>query len=143
MDDLTGQEIQYKLKSKAFELVKNEKGNNVIWKSDASLIEKTNEYDATHLLEGWAACNHCYMAYRTHSKKNADGKRKNVGLNGIHDHLKNRKWKPKMNSTNNQGEKVQTTTSVVQPKFAFHKNTFSEKYKLKLKCAELKFIVAG
>ncbi|CAF3127235.1 unnamed protein product [Rotaria sp. Silwood2] len=118
---LRDNKIQYKLKSKVFELVKNEEDNNAKWKNDASLIGKKMKYDATHVLEGWAACNHCYMAYRTHSKKDADGKRKNFGLNGIHDHLKHCKWKPKLNSSDNQGQNVQTTTSVVQPKFAFHK----------------------
>ncbi|CAF4805071.1 unnamed protein product, partial [Rotaria sp. Silwood2] len=71
---LRDNKIQYKLKSKVFELVKNEEDNNAKWKNDASLIEKKMKYDATHVLEGWAACNHCYMAYRTHSKKDADVK---------------------------------------------------------------------
>ncbi|CAF1570160.1 unnamed protein product, partial [Didymodactylos carnosus] len=69
-----------------------------------------------------AACSHCYMAYRTHSKKDNKGKRKNYGLNG---------------------QNVQTTTSATQSKFAYNKKVSPEKYKLKLKDAELKFVVAG
>ncbi|KAF9754356.1 Transposable element Hobo transposase, partial [Nosema granulosis] len=38
---------------------------------------------------------------------------------------------------------MQTTTCVVQPKFAYNKKVLPEKYKLKLKDAELKFVVAG
>ncbi|CAF3323163.1 unnamed protein product [Rotaria sp. Silwood2] len=78
---------------------------------------KKNENDTTHLLEGLATCNHCYMAYRTHSKTDANADK--------------------------QGQKGERTTSLIQPKFAFHKNALPEKYKLKLKDAELKFIVAG
>ena len=63
MDHLTGQQIQYKLKSTVFKLVKNDKGNNALWENDISLIEKKDEYDKVQLLEGWAAYNHCYMAY--------------------------------------------------------------------------------
>ena len=83
------------------------------------------------------------MAYRTHSKKDINGKRKNYGLNGMHDHLKQCKSKSKINLTNNQGHNVQTTAFGIQPKFVFNKNALPEKYKLKLKDAELKFIVAG
>ncbi|CAF1507331.1 unnamed protein product, partial [Didymodactylos carnosus] len=104
---------------------------------------KQNENGVIDILEGWAVCNHCYMAYRTHSKKDDDGKRKNYGLNGIHDHLKQCKSKPKINLTNNQGQNVQTTTSAIQPKFAYNKKVLPEKYILKLKDAELKFVVAG
>ena len=83
------------------------------------------------------------MAYRTHSKKDINGKRKNYGLNGMHDHLKQCKSKSKINLTNNQGHNVQTTAFGIQPKSVFNKNALPEKYKLKLKDAELKFIVAG
>ena len=48
-----------------------------------------------------------------------------------------------MNLSDNQGKNVQTMTSAIQPKFVFNKNALPEKYKLKLKDAELKFIVAG
>ncbi len=37
---LTAQQIQSKLNAKTFELVKNEKGNNEIWKNDISLVRK-------------------------------------------------------------------------------------------------------
>ena len=48
-----------------------------------------------------------------------------------------------MNLSDNQGENVQTMTFAIQPKFVFNKKALPEKYKLKLKNAELKFIVAG
>jgi hypothetical protein len=105
-------------------------------------LEK-NENDVTDILEGWAACNHRYMAYKTHSKKDCDGKRKNYGLNGLHDHLKQCKSKPKMNLNINQGQTNQTTIPTIQPKFAFYKKTLPERYQVKLKDAELKYIVTG
>jgi hypothetical protein len=142
-DNLTAQQIQSRLKSKYFELVKNEKGNNEVWKNDAALIGKKNENDVTDILDGWAACNYCHMAYRTHSKKDSNGKRKNFGLNGIHDHLKQCKSKSKTNLINNQAQNGQTTASAIQPKFAYNKRALPEKYKLKLKDVELKFVVAG
>ncbi len=37
---LTAQQIQSKMNAKTFELVKNEKGNNEIWKNDISLVRK-------------------------------------------------------------------------------------------------------
>ncbi|CAF1481339.1 unnamed protein product [Rotaria magnacalcarata] len=145
IDNLTPQQIQSKLKSNYFELVKNEKGNNEIWINDVSLIGQKNENRLTDILEGWAACNYSYMAYRTHSKKDSDGKRKNHGLNGIHDHLKHYKCKlkSKISLTNNKQQNVQITTPSTHPKFAFNKKALPEKYKLKLKDAELKFVVAG
>ena len=45
MDHLTRQQIQYKLKSTVFELVKNDKGNNALWENDISLIGKKDEYN--------------------------------------------------------------------------------------------------
>ncbi|CAF3156368.1 unnamed protein product [Rotaria socialis] len=60
------------------------------------------------------------MAYRTHSKKDPDE-----------------------SLTNNKEQNVQISTPSIHPKFAFNKNALSEKYKLKLKDAELKFVVAG
>jgi len=82
------------------------------------------------------------MGYRTHSKNNSNGERKNFGLNGIHDHLKQCKSKLKNNLINNQVRNAETTSGI-QPKFAYNKNALPEKYKLKLKDAELKFVVGG
>ncbi|CAF2942938.1 unnamed protein product [Rotaria sp. Silwood2] len=84
-----------------------------------------------------------YASFLTYSEWDIDGKRKNFGLNGIHDHLKQWKWKPKVKSTDNQRQNDQATTSIIQPKFAFHKKGLPEKYKSKIKDAELKFIVGG
>ncbi|CAF4200788.1 unnamed protein product [Rotaria sordida] len=140
-DNLTAQQIQNKLKFKYFELVKNEKGNNDIWKNDVSLVGKKNENDIIDVLEGWIACNYCHTAYRTHSKKDSNGKRKNFGLNSMHDHLKQCKLKSKANEINNQNDK--TSGFFIQPKFAYNKKVLPDKYKLKLKDAELKFVVAG
>ena len=52
VDNFTAQQIQHRLKSKYFELVKNEKGNNEIWKSDVCLVGKKNENGVTDILEG-------------------------------------------------------------------------------------------
>ncbi len=142
-DMLTAQQIQSNLNAKTFQLVKNEKGNNEIWKNDISLVGKKNENDVINILEGWAACNYCYTTYRTHSKIDCDGKRKNYGLNGIHDHLKLCKSKSKMNVSINEESKSQIASRVIQPKLSFYKKSLPEKYKLKLKDAELKYVVAG
>ncbi|CAF1361809.1 unnamed protein product [Rotaria sp. Silwood1] len=140
-DNLTAQQIQNKLKFKYFELVKNEKGSNDIWKNDVSLVGKKNENDIIDVLEGWIACNYCHTAYRTHAKKDSNGKRKNFGLNSVHDHLKQCKLKSKANEINNQNDK--TSGYIIQPKFAYNKKALPDKYKLKIKDAELKFVVAG
>ncbi|CAF1985905.1 unnamed protein product [Rotaria magnacalcarata] len=143
IDNLAAQRIQSQLKSNYFELVKNEKGNNEIWINDVSLIGQKNENHLTDILEGWTACNYCYMAYRTHSKRMQVVKEKNYGLNGIHDHLKQCQLKSKISLTNNKEQNVQITTPSIHPKFAFNKKALPAKYKLKLKDAELKFVVAS
>jgi hypothetical protein len=137
----TAQQIQSRLNAKVFSLVRNDKGNNEIWQNDISLIGKKHENNVIDILEGWAACNYFYASYRTHSKKDSDGKRKNYGLNGIHDHLKVCKSKTKTNVIINQGH--QSSSPAIQSKLSFYKKGLSEKFKLKLKDAELKYIVAG
>jgi len=83
------------------------------------------------------------MGYRANSKKDCDGKRKNFGLNGLHDHLEQCKAKPKINLNNNQTQRTQTALSINQPKFAYYKKSLPDQYKSKLKDAELKFVVTG
>ncbi|CAF3066060.1 unnamed protein product [Rotaria sp. Silwood2] len=74
-----------------------------------------------------------------HIQKNSHGKRKNYGLNGIHDHLAQYKSKSKSILADKQGKSVPTIASIIQSKFALNKNVLPEEYKLKLKDAELKF----
>jgi len=54
-DSLKCGEIETKLKSKQFVLVKNVKGNSERWLNDISLIGRINENGAEEILEGFAA----------------------------------------------------------------------------------------
>ena len=55
--------------------------------------------------------------------------------------MKQCKLKSKANQINNQNDK--TSGYIIQSKFAYVKKSLPEKYKLKLKDAELKFVFAG
>ena len=94
-----------------------------------------------HSTVGQLASNYYYMTYGTHSKKYSDGKRKSYGLNVLHDHLKQCKAKLKVNSTDKQGLRFQRAVHINRRKFAYYKNALPDKYKLKLKDVELKFVI--
>ena len=141
-DKLNAGRVQKHLHSKDFILVKNDKSSHDLWANDISLIGRINDDQSQHIFIGWAACNHCMMAYRTHSKPDSDGNRKNNGLNSIHHHIKECKSRlAKSTSTTNGVTKwpVQTTLT----RFTYHKNKLSDNLTEKLKDAELKFVVAG
>ena len=69
-DNLQAGQIQQKLQSKEFILIKNGKNNHELWNQDISLIGQMNVEGTQQVFDGWAACNHCFTAYRTHSKTN-------------------------------------------------------------------------
>ncbi|CAF4620576.1 unnamed protein product [Rotaria sp. Silwood1] len=147
-DNLQASQIQRKLQSKDFILIQNEKNNHRLWNHDISLIGQINAEGAQEIFDGWAACNHCFTAYRTHSKTNTEQNRKNYGLRPFHAHLKECKAKQNKVVNNIQSSfstasssKASTQPSISQ--FAYNKNLLNENLAAKLKDAELKFVVTG
>ena len=140
-DNLTAGQVQRSLETKEFSLTKNTKANHEVWETDFSLIgvKGTDEGEVSKILQGWAACNHCMTVYRTHSKKDRDGIRKNYGLHSLHVHRKECKKKLVAKKATGWVKKIQTKI----PAFAFNKNKLNERLAGKLKDAELKFVVAG
>jgi len=53
-DNLQAGQIQRKLQSKQFILIKKEKANHELWNNDISLIGQINTDGAQEILEGWA-----------------------------------------------------------------------------------------
>ena len=74
-------------------MIKNEKNNHGLWSKNISLVGRINTEGAQEIFDGWAACNHCFTAYRTHSQTTAEQNRKNYGLTPFHAHLKECKVK--------------------------------------------------
>jgi len=145
-DHLQAGQIQRKLQSKQFILIKNEKNNHELWNHDISLIGQINIEGAQEIFDGWAACNHCFTTYRTHSKATNDENRKNDGLRPFHTHLKECKIKnKKVNNTQSSisSTSYETNTQLSITQFAYNKNQLNENLATKLKDAELKFVVAG
>ena len=147
-DDLHASQIQRKLHSKEFILVYKEKANHELWKNDISLIGRINEEGRQEIFDGWAACSHCFTAYRIHSKASGDQTRKNYGLRPFHAHLKECETKENQirNSIPSSDSTMSPPTIFVQPpinRFAYNKNHLSESLSSKLKDAEVKFVAAG
>ena len=71
-DNLQAGQIQRKLPSKEFVLIKNEKNNHELWNQDISLVGGINTEGAQEIFDNWAACNHYFTVYRTYSKTTAE-----------------------------------------------------------------------
>ena len=140
-DNLSAAQVQQNLENKAFSLMKNDKASHEVWATDFSVIAVKDSDDETNskILDGWAACNHCMAVYRTHSKKDKDGLRKNYGLSSLHAHVKECKKRVVAKKATSFVKQIQTRI----PTFAFNKNKLNARLAEKLKDAELKFIVAG
>ncbi len=54
LDNLQAGQIQRKLQSKQFTLIKKEKANHELWNNDISLIGQINTDGAQEILEDWA-----------------------------------------------------------------------------------------
>ncbi|CAF1534357.1 unnamed protein product [Adineta ricciae] len=80
-DNLQAGQVQRKLQLKEFVLIKNEKNNYELWQHDISLIGQINTEGTEITLNGWAACNHRFTAYRTHSK--ATGQNRSHSFNTL------------------------------------------------------------
>lgn len=147
-DNLQAGQIQRKLQLKEFILIDNEKANHELWNDDIFLVGRTNTEGAQEIFDGWAACKHCFTAYRTHSKTNAKQNRKNYGLRPFHAHLKECKVKRNkvINNIQSSISTASSSTTITQPsisQFAYNKNQLNENLADKLKDAELKFVTAG
>ena len=73
--------------------------------------------------------------YRTQSKPDSDGNRKNHGLNSIHHHIKECKSRLANSTSSSTSGVTKAPVQTTLTRFAYHKN--------KLKDAELKFVAAG
>jgi hypothetical protein len=135
-DNFQAGQIQRKLQSKEFIFIKNDKMNHELWDNHISLIGQININGNQEVFDGWAACNYCFTAYRTHSKLNADQNRKNYGLRPFHAHLKECKKKLDktfgsiMSSTTTASSGTSTQPSIA--KFAYNKHQLSESLAAKL-----------
>ena len=87
-DTLQSAQVQRKLRTKEFISVNNSKATHGLWVNDIALVGVLDKDGKEHILDGWAACKHCLVAYRTHSKRDASQSRKNYGLTSFHAHVK-------------------------------------------------------
>ena len=118
-DNLKSGQIQRKLRSKEFILVNNPKGTHELWLNNISLVGLIDDEGKEQILDGWAVCKHCLTAYRTHSKKDGSGNRKNYGLTSLHTHVKECRA--------NSGE-IQASTSAEVPKESTHVQTLISRF---------------
>lgn len=145
-DNLKSSQIQRKLRAKEFVLVSNPKSTHDIWQNDISLVAFVDDDQDQQVLDGWAACRHCLVAYRTHSKKDGSGSRKNYGLTSLHTHVKECRMHAKKGQPITSTDVEPKQSGLIQthiPRFAFNKNLLTDHLQTQLKDAELKFVTAG
>ena len=147
-DNLQAIQIQRKLQLKEFVLIKNEKNNHGLWNQDISLVGRINTVGAQEIFDGWAACNHCFTAYRTHSKTTAEQNRKNYGLRLFHAHLKECRAKQNkvINNIQSSISIASSSKTITQPsisQFTYNKNQLNDNLAVKLNDAEFKFVTAA
>ena len=87
-DSLQSAQIQRKLRAKEFILVNNSKATHELCVNDIALVGVLDKDGKEHILDRWAACKHCLVAYRTHSKRDTSQTRNNYGLTSFHAHVK-------------------------------------------------------
>jgi hypothetical protein len=145
-DNLKSGQIQSKLRAKEFVLVNNPKATHELWVNDISLVGLIDDNGQQQIFDGWAACKHCFTAYRTHSKKDDSQNRKNYGLTSLHTHVKECRARPikiPFSTSTDVAPKESTPVQTLIPRFAYNKNQLSERLQTQLKDAELKFATAG
>ena len=147
-DSLQSAQIERKLRAKEFILVNNSKATHELWVNDIALVGILDKDGKEHILDGWAACKHCLVAYRTHSKQDTSQPRKNYGLTSFHAHVK--QCRPNTSAitsstsiTKDGFPKESAPVQTLMPRFAYNKTQLSQQLQRKLKDAELKFITAG
>ncbi|CAF4039817.1 unnamed protein product, partial [Rotaria magnacalcarata] len=145
-DSLHSGQIQRKLRAKEFILVNNPKATHELWVNDIALVGIIDKEGKQQIFDGWAACKHCLVAYRTHSKRDAFQSRKNYGLTSLHLHVKQCHSSSSTIISSTSTDAVPKESAPVQtliPRFAYNKSQLSEQLQRKLKDAELKFVAAG
>ena len=145
-DSLSSGQIQRKLLAKEFVFMKNSKATHELWISDISLVGIVDDDEKQQIFDGWAACKHCFASYRTHSKKDGSGNRKNYGLTSMHSHVKECRKRPQtVLSLSSAGvaAKESVLSQTLIPRFAYNKNRLNEHLQTQIKDAELKFVTAG
>ena len=124
---------------------KTKKSNHGLWNQDISLVGQINTEGVQEIFDGWAACHHCFTAYRTYSKTTAEQNRKNYGLRSFHAHLKECKVKQNKVINNIQSSisiasSWKTITQLSISQFTYNKNQLNDNLPVKLKDTELKFV---
>jgi hypothetical protein len=136
--------VQEKLNNGECILVINKKNSSPGW-SDLRLIADAN--DPNKPLIGWAVCRFCQAAFRTHSKADNRGKRKNHGLTSCMKHLEHcRSRKEEMAAKATENSSIDSNATNLQPyvsQFLVNKKKMTPLWLNKLKEAEVKFIVGG
>lgn len=138
--------VKEKLKNGECITLVNSKDRTSTW-SDLRLIA-----DAKHpnkVLIGWAVCRFCSAAFRTHSKANEKGKRKNHGLTSCTKHLEQclaRKKELAETSQSQENASVDSNETNTQPwvsQFLVNTKKIGHVWLQKLKEAEAQFVVGG
>ncbi len=138
------QTVKEKLNNGECVMIINTKDFSPTW-SDLRLIADAK--DPMKPLVGWAVCRFCRSAFRTHSKIDEKGKRKNHGLTSCTKHLEHCHSRQKeMAQQNKENSSLDSSTTDSQPsvsQFLYNKKKMTPSWLNKLKEAEAKFVVGG
>ncbi|CAF3895256.1 unnamed protein product [Rotaria sp. Silwood1] len=136
--------VKEKLKNGEYIMLINTKDKAPSW-SDVRLIADAKYPDKP--LIGWAVCRFCYSAFRTHSKTNDQGKRRNHGLTSCMKHLEQclsrKKEMAAIAQENSSFDSVPENSQALVSQFLVSKKKIAPIYLQKLKEAEVKFVVGG
>ena len=132
-DNLTNSDVEKLLNEGKLTPIVNAKAQGGTW-DNITLVgyEKDNK---TVTLEAWSACKHCKKAFRTHSKKDTNGRRKNFGLSSQSRHVQDCSAKIDKQARSSQQQKLSS--------FAYVKKNLSHNFAQKLMLAEVEFVVSG
>ncbi|CAF0832632.1 unnamed protein product [Adineta steineri] len=136
--------VKEKLKNGDYLMVINTKDRTSTW-SELRLIADAKDPDKPFV--GWAICRYCCAAFRTHSKLDNKGKRKNHGLTSCTKHLEQCSIRKKeMAAIAKENSSFHPITPNSQPsvsQFLVNKKKIAPCWSKKLKEAEAKFVVGG
>lgn len=143
-DAFDEQIIKEKLHNGECILVGNTRDISSVW-CDLRLIADAK--DPCKPFIGWAVCRFCQAAFRTHSKVDDKGKRKNHGLTSCSKHLESCQSRQKeMAEKMKENSSIDSNTATPQPfvsQFLVNKRKLTSVWLNKLKEAEAKFVVGG
>jgi hypothetical protein len=136
--------VKEKLKNGECLMVMNTKDRTSAW-SDLRLIADAK--DSEKPLVGWAVCRFCCAAFRTHSKLDDKGRRKNHGLTSCTRHVEQcssrKKEMAEIAKQNSSFDSVTASSQPVVSQFLVNKKKIAPIWSKKLKEAEAKFVVGG